>query len=163
MRERTFSWDPPQATSQAIFGRDHVEWMQDMKNGAVPPPPASRAMDFDFESIEPGRVVFTMPAQEWMANPAGTLHGGMMATLLDTVLTLAVQTKVDTGAYCTTIDLHVHLVRSVLPDGGRVRAEGNAVHVGSRVATAEGRAHDASGRLVAHATATFAVLDLPKP
>jgi uncharacterized protein (TIGR00369 family) len=162
MRERTFSWDPPLATAQAIFGRDHLEWMNDMKNGAVPAPPAARAMGFEIEAVELGRVAFSMRAHEWMANPAGVLHGGVTSMLLDTVLTLAVQTKLGPAQYCTTIDLHVHLVRPIPPDGEKITAVGSAVHVGSTVATSEGRAHDASGRLVAHATATFAVLDLPK-
>ncbi len=158
VRERSFTWDAPAATANATFGRDHLTWMHEMQAGLVPPPPAARLMGFDCTEVEPGRVVFTMRAQEWMANPTGVLHGGMVSTLLDTVLTLAVQTQLAKDRYCATLDLHVHMVRPILPDGELVTGEGRAVHVGTTIATAEGRAHDARGRLVAHATATLAIL-----
>jgi uncharacterized protein (TIGR00369 family) len=159
IRERTFSWDPPAATARAIFGRDHLTWLREMQEGVVPPPPAARLMGFEIDTVESGRIIFSMRAEEWMSNPAAVIHGGLTSTLLDTVLTLAVTTQLPTNRYCTTIDLHVHFVRPLLPNGGIVRAEGNSVHVGTNVATAEGRAHDAQGRLVAHATATLAILE----
>jgi uncharacterized protein (TIGR00369 family) len=94
------------ATANAIFGRDHMAWMREMQAGDIPPPPAARLMGFDIEAVEPGRVVFTMRAEEWMANPTGVLHGGLTSTLLDTVLTLAVTTQLPKDRYCTTLDLH---------------------------------------------------------
>lgn len=162
VRERTFSWDPPEATASQIFNRDHLRWLREMMDGVVPAPPAARLLGFTIESVDDGRVVFSMKAEEWMSNPALVLHGGLMSTLLDTVLTLAVTTKLPPHKFATTLDLHVHFVRSVKPDGGVVRAEGLAVHVGNTVATAEARAFDAAGRLVAHATTTLAVLEAPK-
>lgn len=159
VRERSFWWDPPTATATAIFGRDPVGWLREMQQGVIPPPPAARLMGFDITRAEAGRVEFTMRAEEWMANPTGVIHGGLTSTLLDTVLTLAVQTELQTDRYCTTLDLHVHFVRPIVPNGQLVRGEGFAVHVGTTVATAEGRAYDESGKLVAHATATLAILD----
>ena len=159
VRERSFSWDPPMATARAIFGRDPVTWLREMQEGIVPAPPAARLMGFEITGVEPGRVEFSMRAEEWMANPTGVIHGGLTSTLLDTVLTLAVQTKLPSERFCTTIDLHVHFVRPILPDGQAVTGEGVAVHVGGSIGTAEGRAYDASGKLVAHATATLAILD----
>lgn len=161
-RERTFAWSNPAATASAIFGRDPLEWLKEMQAGEVPSPPAARLMGFGIEAVEHGRVAFSMQAEEWMANPTGVVHGGLTSTLLDTVLTLAVQTTLPPERYCTTVDLHVHFVRGIQPDGGRVLAEGTAVHVGNTIATAEARAHDARGRLVAHATATLAVLDVSR-
>lgn len=162
LRERTFRWDAPSQTASAIFNRDHLTWLREMMDGVVPAPPAARLLGFDMESVDDGRVVFTMAAEEWMSNPALALHGGIMSALLDTVLTLSVMTKLPPHRYATTIDLHVQFVRPVKPDGGVVRAEGLAVHVGNTVATAEGRAFDAAGRLVAHATTTLAIVDAPK-
>lgn len=159
VRERSFTWDPPTATAKAIFGRDPVVWLHEMQEGAIPQPPAAHLMGFEIVHAEPGRVAFSMRAEEWMSNPTGVIHGGLTSTLLDTVLTLAVQTKLPPERYCTTLDLNVHFVRPILPGGQLVTGEGVAVHVGNTIGTAEGRAYDASGKLVAHATATLAILD----
>lgn len=159
VRERTFTWDAPAATAAAIFSRDHLEWLREMKDGIVPPPPAARLLGFEIEAVDDGRIVFTMQAEEWMSNPALVLHGGLMSALLDTVLTLSVMTKLPAKQYATTLDLHVHFVRPVMPNGQVVRAEGLAVHVGKSVATAEARAYDSAGKLVAHATTTLAIVD----
>ncbi len=159
VRERSFTWDPPMATAKAIFGRDPVTWLREMQERLIPAPPFAHAMGFDIVQVDPGHVAFSMHAEEWMANPTGAIHGGATSTLLDTVLTLAVQTKLPPDRYCTTLDLHVQFVRPITPDGGIVRADGTAVHVGKTIGTAEGRAYDASGKLVAHASATLAILD----
>lgn len=160
-RERTFTWEAPMATAGAMFNRDPLTWMREMKEGRIPAPPAARLLNFEIEEIESGRVVFSMKAEEWMSNPALVLHGGLTATILDTVLTLCVMTKLPPNRYATTLDLGVKFVRPVKPDGGIVRAEGIAVHVGTTVATSEARAYDGAGRLVAHATSTLALLDAP--
>jgi uncharacterized protein (TIGR00369 family) len=43
---------------------------------------------------------------------------------------------------------------------GRVRCEGRVIHVGSRIATAEGRITDADGKLYAHGTATCLIMPM---
>ena len=158
-RERTLTWNAPAETASAIVGRDQLTWMREMMAGAIPPPPAARLMDFEIESVEEGRIRFAMRACEWMSNPVGVIHGGMTATLLDTVMTLAVNSKLPAGKMCTTIDLQVRFVRPLFPDGAKVIGEGVAVHVGSTFGTAEGRVHDARGRLIAHGTASLAIVD----
>jgi len=100
-----------------------------------------------------------MTAREWMCNPAGVVHGGMTAVLLDTVLTLAVVSKLPGGKSAQTIDMNVHYVRPILPTGEKIVAVGTAVHIGSTIGTAEGRVHNAAGKLIAHGTATLAILD----
>lgn len=136
-------------------------WLRAMQNGAIPVPPAAATFGFDIDTVEDGRVAFSAAAHEWMSNPAGVVHGGMTSALLDTVLTLAVTTKLPLQKMCTTADLHVRFVRPILPDSSRFRAEGVAVHVGRTLCTAEGKVFDARGRLVAHGTGSFAVLDIP--
>ncbi len=61
------------------------------------------------------------------------------------------------GAY-TTLEAKTNLVRAITSETGRLRAIGKLVHLGNRVATAEGRLEDASGKLYAHATTTCIVL-----
>jgi uncharacterized protein (TIGR00369 family) len=144
-----------------MAGKPHLEWMHDIVAGAAPPPPLASAFGFVFELAEPGRVVFSVPAHAWTANPAGVVHGGFTSTLLDTVLTLAVQTKLPQDRMATTTDLHVHMVRPALPSGQLLTAEATAVHVGTTLGTAEGRVTDAAGKLIAHGSGTFAIIALP--
>lgn len=163
VRERTLTWDSPQATLAGIVGRDQLEWMHSMKSGAIPPPPAARLMGFEIDVVELGHIAFTMRAEEWMANPMGVVHGGMTATILDTVTTLSVQSKLPPTHFCTTVDLHVQFVRSVAPDSRIVKAHGYAVHVGRTIGTARGEAYDEDGRLIATATGTFSILEAERP
>lgn len=161
VRERTFTWEDPRTLARTIFERgDHLAWLNEIRERVLQPPPIAMALGYDIEEIEPGRIVFSMNASEWMTNPAGIIHGGMAATLLDTVLTLAVTTQLPPDKMCTTLDLNVHFVRPLFPTEEKVCAEGKALHIGTTIGTAEGRLHDARGRLIAHGTASLAIVDM---
>ncbi len=161
LRNFTFTWSDPRELQRAMAGRAHLDWMRDIISGAAPPPPLASAFGFVFEEAEPGRITFSVQAHEWTSNPAGVVHGGFTSTLLDTVLTLAVQAMLPGDRMATTVDLHVHMVRPALPNGQRLTATANAVHVGTTLATAEGRVTDAAGKLIAHGTGTFAIIGAP--
>ncbi|MGB6986512.1 MAG: PaaI family thioesterase [Candidatus Aquilonibacter sp.] len=161
LRNYTFTWTDSRELQRAMAGRAHLEWMRDIISGAAPAPPLASAFGFIFEEAEPGRITFSAPAHEWTANPAGVVHGGFTSTLLDTVLTLAVQVQLPDDRMATTVDLHVHMVRPALPNGQRLTAEAKAVHVGTTLGTSEGRVTDAGGKLIAHGTGTFAIIAQP--
>ena len=158
-RERTYTWTDPSEVTRAVIGLEHHEWMARMMHGEIPAAPFASTLEMRPEEIGDGRIVFGMNLREWMVNPAGVIHGGITATMLDSVLTLAVTTKLPRGKLCTTIDLIVHFVRPLFPTGERVRAEGVALHVGSTIATAEARLRDERDRLIAHATTSLAIID----
>lgn len=133
-----------------------------MRDGKIPPPPAASLLGFEMDAVEDGRIVFAARAEEWMSNPAGVTHGGVAAAILDTVLTLALITKLPPEKTATTTDLHVHFVRPLLPDGQRFTAEGLVVHAGKTFGTSEGKVYDAKGRIVAHGTGSFAIIDVAR-
>lgn len=109
------------------------------------------------ESLEPGRVVFALTPRDDFSNPLGIVHGGIISTLLDSAMGCAVHTSLPEGASYTTLELKVNFVRAVPLEGGRLVCEGTTVHVGRKVATAEGRVVNADGKLVAHGTTTCMV------
>lgn len=162
MRERTFTWTDPRELSRLAFDQEGLGWLHMMKAGEIPAPPIIEALGFEMEELEDGRIVFSMRADEWMCNPASVVHGGMAATLLDTVLTLAVVSKLAKGKTAQTMQMNVHYVRPLLPTGEKVLAEGVALHVGTTMGTSEGRVYDARGKLIAHGTATMAILEVQK-
>lgn len=159
MRERTFRWTDPRELSRIAISHGGIEWLRKMKAGELPPPPIVEALSFEPEELEDGRIVFSMRAEEWMCNPAAVVHGGMAATLLDTVVTLAVVSKLPKGKTAQTVQMNVHYVRPLHPTGEKVIGEGVALHVGNAIGTAEGRVYDARGSIVAHGSATMAILE----
>ncbi|WP_084477872.1 PaaI family thioesterase [Nocardia jejuensis] len=91
-------------------------------------------------------------------NAMFTVHGGVIATLMDTAMGSAVFTKLPDGVAYTTLEFKVNFIRAVTMDGSRLTCDATAVHVGRRTATAEGRITDAAGKLIAHGSTTVLVL-----
>jgi uncharacterized protein (TIGR00369 family) len=120
-------------------------------------PGFGRLLGMTFDSVHEGRVVMSVLSRPDFANPLGTVHGGVHATLLDSVMSCAVHSVLPAGASYTTLELKVNFVSAVRLDGERLVGEGETVHVGGRTATAEGRITDTDGRLVAHGTTTCLV------
>jgi uncharacterized protein (TIGR00369 family) len=103
---------------------------------------------------EHGRVTVSMTPQEFHYNPLGTVHGGVLAMLLDTATGCAVHSTLPAGLGYTTVDLTTKFVRQVTVDTGQLRCEGVVLSAGRRTALAEARLTDGRGRLIAHATST---------
>jgi acyl-CoA thioesterase len=106
------------------------------------------------DEVEVGEVSMSLHTRRDMANPLGTLHGGICATLLDSAMGCAVHTTLEAGVGYGTLELKVNYIRSVPVDGVKLTATAKTIHVGRKTATAEGRVHDPQGRLVAHGTTT---------
>src|SRR5688572_2167131 len=109
-------------------------------------------LGMETELVEDGRVVFAFEASEQLANPFGTVHGGIVATVLDSAMGMGAMTVMPDGTATTTVTLEVKYVRPVATDAGTLRAEGTVVHTGRRVVTAEGRLVGPGDRLYATAT-----------
>lgn len=146
--------------AMACARRSGIGAMRAIASGEIPPPPIATVLAMRIPLVEDGEIVFTMPAGEMLCNPSATIHGGIIATLLDTVMTCAVYTKLPLGKTCTTLDINVHFVRPIAPDGRDIVARGRVLYAGKTRATAEASAADADGRLYAHATGGMAILDL---
>ena len=111
-----------------------------------------------FDELDFGRVVMSMTTSAHMANPVGTVHGGVTATLLDSVMGGAVHTTLPAGTSYTTLAITVNYTRAAHTDGHRLVGTGTVVHAGRRTATAEGRVLDENGKLIAHGTTTCLIL-----
>lgn len=136
-----------------------LEMMQAMLAGRLPPPPMGALLGFQLLEVRAGEVIFTCTPGRQHYNPIGAVHGGLAGTLLDSAMGCAVHTMMQKGQAYTTLEYRVHLVRGMTDRTGLVRAEGKVVHLGRRVATAEGRIVDAGGKLYAHGTTTCLILE----
>ena len=70
------------------------------------------------------------------------MHGGIAATLLDSVMGCCIHTTLKAGIGYTTVEIKVNYVRAMTDKTGPVRVEGKVINVGSRIATSEGRLFD---------------------
>ena len=138
-----------------------LELLEALQNGRIPPPGVIATLGGGIQTVEEGRVVFWLDPDDRHTNPMGTIHGGILATFLDSAMGCAVHSALPEGKGYTTLELAVNYVRPVLPGSGRIFAEGSVLHVGSRVATADGRITTEDGTLVAHAKTTCLVLSPP--
>jgi uncharacterized protein (TIGR00369 family) len=111
-------------------------------------------LGYDVTEAETGRVVVSAEPKAAHLNPAGTVHGGFAATLLDSCMGLAVQTTLEKGVSATTLELKISFVRPITPQTGAIRAEGTVINRGRRIGIAEGRVTDSRGRLLVHGTTT---------
>ena len=156
-RSRTVTWYDPMHVAAAGLTMSGLELLSAVRDGALPPPPISRLFQMGVNAVEHGRVEFTCELDESAYNPIGVVHGGLVCTLLDTVVGCAVHTTLPVGTGYTSIDLNVSYLRPVHGTSGPLTAVGTVVKPGRRVAFAEGAVTDAAGKVVATATSSLLV------
>jgi uncharacterized protein (TIGR00369 family) len=144
-RSVSVTWQDPVQLAQAGRSMTGIEFLRAIRDRKLPSPPIAMLLGFDLVEVEPG--------------PIGVVHGGLAMTLLDSCMGCAVQTHLPIGQAYTTLEAKTNLVRAITAETGKLRAIGKTLHVGKRMATAEGRLEDASGKLYAHATTTCMVLN----
>ena len=136
-----------------------LEFVQGLADGTLPLITIAQALGYDVAEAASGRVVVTAKPSGIHLNPAGTVQGGLAATLLDSCMGLAVQSTLEKGVGQTTLEFKISLLRPITSETGEIRAEGVVLSRGRRVGTAEGRITDGKGRLLAHGTTTCLIFE----
>lgn len=134
-----------------------LEFLSGTLAGDLPEPPFGEVADVHPVSVETGTVTFEATPAERFLNPMGTVHGGWISLVLDTVMGCAVHSILERGRGYTTLELKVQFLRPVARDAGRLLATGRLVSGGRSVAFAEGDLRDAAGTVLATATTTCAL------
>ncbi len=137
-------------------GLDQIRFFQ---SGGLNYKGIGQKLGFELTEAEEGRVVFAATPGEDAYNPLGSVHGGYIATLLDSALGCAVHTTLKSRLGYTTLELKINYLRPMSAATGRIEAEGRVVQTGRRAAFAEGKVTDAKGRVYATATTTCLVFD----
>lgn len=159
-RTRTITWQDPAEAAALSDGLNGLEILHRITSGLIPAPPAAELVGFAPTYVMPGRVVFAYEPREEHYNALGAVHGGILTTVLDTVMGCAVHSRLDVGVAPVTIELKTSFVHPVTLDSGLLRAEGTVVHPGSRVATAQARLEGEDGTLYAHASSSWLIYDV---
>ncbi len=118
--------------------------------------PIADVIGWTMTSISPGRATMELDVDERLANPMGTLHGGVLCDLADAAMGIAYASELARGESFTTLELKINFMKPVWR--GRLRAEGKVVKRGRTVGLVEADVFDDKGSLVARASSTCMTL-----
>ena len=131
-----------------------LEVLLSMIAGKIPAPTISKTMGMKAISASLEMVEFEGIATTEHLNPAGGVHGGFAATILDSVTGCVVMANLeDVKIPYATLDLSVKMLRPV-PINQKLKAVGTLISISKRTALSEGKLYSEEGKLLAYATAT---------
>ena len=119
--------------------------------------PIAQTVGFSLVEVEEGHVVFEATPTRAVYNPLGTVHGGWMATVLDSACGCVVHSMLKPGQAYTTLELKT-VFHKALTAGTPVRAVGRIVQMGRRAAFSDAELRGLDGKLYATATSTCLVM-----
>jgi uncharacterized protein (TIGR00369 family) len=118
-------------------------------------------------SLELDRCRIELELGERHLQPFGIVHGGVLATLIDTATFWAGFLRLPQDAGLVNVDLKLNYVKAV--SKGKLRAEGECLRAGRQISYTVASVFDEAGELVAHGTSTLMALpgkalriDVPK-
>jgi uncharacterized protein (TIGR00369 family) len=121
--------------------------------------PMAEAMNMRLIAADHGTATFEAFPSAKYYNPQQRMHGGYVATLLDSALGCAVQTVLPASTGYGTIELKVNYVRKLSAETGRILCHATVLHAGRRMQTAEAKVVDQTGKLYAHGSGSFLVYE----
>src|SRR5436190_22340964 len=119
-------------------------------------PPVFKLLGARLTQIGDGRAHVELDADERLANPMGTLHGGVLCDIADAAMGMAYASTLEEGESFTTLELKINFLRPVW--NASLVAEGTVVQCGRTVGMTECSITDERGRLIARATSTCLTL-----
>jgi uncharacterized protein (TIGR00369 family) len=124
--------------------------------GEAPPPPIATLLGFTLTAVGEGEATIELKVDDRLANPMGTLHGGVLGDIADAAMGMAWASTLDEGETFTTLELKINFLKPVW--SGTLQARGRVVKGGRTVGLVECDVLDAQDRLVARASSTCMTL-----
>ena len=148
---------PPFVASSDRAGTG-LEYLQKILRGEYASLPIGEHLGFRVASVEKGRVVLTGNPDRRSYNLLNSVHGGWTAAILDTAMALSNLSTLAADQGFTTLDIRINYLRPITVETGEVRAEGNVIQGGRRVAYCEAKLLDGAGKLLAHGTGSCLIV-----
>ena len=158
-RRRTYTWADPSQAAQAGKTMTGIDFLRAMRDGALDQCSFQHTADYKLIEVEEGRVVFEGRPGEYLLNPLGAVHGGYFAGMLDSALGCAIHSRLPAGHSYTTLEFKLNMVRPLPSDGRVIRAIGEILHPGRKIATSEARLEDIDQKLYAHGTCSCMIFN----
>ena len=131
---------------------DYINKLIEMVNTS----PYPRHLRMELVSISVDQSVVKLKTEQCHLQPFGIVHGGVLATLIDTATFWSVFLRLPEDAGLVNIDLKLNHLKSV--STGAMTAQGRCIRAGRSINYAEASVKDKEGNLIAHGTSTLMVL-----
>src|ERR1044072_125947 len=115
--------------------------------------PFPKMLGFEIDEIEPGRAVLGVEVRQELLQLQGVMHGGAIASLVDTAVAFAIVSVSQPDDCFTTVEMKVNYLSSIRE--GRVTADARLIRDGRRIIVADCDVFDAKGRLAAKGLLTY--------
>ncbi|MFN8281814.1 MAG: PaaI family thioesterase [Chitinophagales bacterium] len=161
-RTKTFSWQDPTIGATEALQMEGMDYLTAMYDGKLPGPPIMHTLDFKMHSIESGKAIFSFVPQEFHYNPIGSVHGGVISTLLDSAMGCTVHTLMPKGKAYTTLELKVNFLKAITKKSGELFAVGKMIYNGGRTALVEAQIIDSNNKIFAYGVSTCLIFDVQK-
>ena len=157
LRHRAYSWQALNTAAHPLSDRSGLVYFQGLKDGLLPAQPIMQTIGWRLHGVAFGHLILHLSPEEFLFHGAGLLHGGVIATVLDSAMSGAALSTMAQGEACTTVQLNVHYVAAVHAGAGSLIIDGKVKQRGGQIITAEGSVQDEQGKLFAHATCTCVI------
>ncbi len=144
---------------QGIGGGDEKESYEQLREFAIAllnNSPYYHHLGMEVLQVEEGKCQLRLPIKAELKNLFGMLHGGVIASLLDSTCSIAAGSLCGPGEIAVTLDQTVNYISNLKE--GTLLAEGTAIYKGRNTAIARAEVRDQQGNLVAYGTATIFIL-----
>jgi len=118
--------------------------------------PFARLLDLQLDHVARGTATLHVNTRDELKQNKGLLHGGVIASLIDTAAAFAALTMLEESEQAATIDLTIHYLRPVTT--GQINARATVLRAGRRLIFLDAEVFDESQTIVATALTTFARL-----
>ena len=110
-------------------------------------------LGFALDAVEHGRAVLSVELNEQLLQLQGIMHGGAIASLIDTAVAGAIASISEPGDRFTTVEMKVNYLSPIKE--GKVIADARLIKTGRRVIVADCDVSNCQGKLAAKALVTY--------
>lgn len=155
---RTFNYGETTEALELSKNLNGLDYLKGMQKGEIPEAPAVTALDISIHEIEKGKANFEFTPQDFHYNAVGTVHGGVISTILDTAMGCTLLSTLSEEFTFTTLELKINFLKAVTKQTGKMIAVGKIIHAGRTTAMIEASLIDINGKVYSHGTSTCLIM-----
>lgn len=154
MNNRTYEFCDIFANIDKAQGLSGLEFLQKMQTGTLKNAPATDTLALYISTCEWGKVEFEFLPADFHFNAVGTVHGGVISTILDSAMGCSLLSTLDANTTFTTLELKVNFLRAVTLKTSKLHTQTKVIHAGRTTAMIESSLVDEQGKIYAHGVST---------